>query len=213
MKRPRFCIISHIQRSICKILPEKGVFFFQWRVSFILPFACEQVGRTSLILIFIMENTRWYSGFCCEKAKTVDVIILTGIYNNISHDHNSQKHSLLYVLIKVPPRTSLENSRWHCSIALRWVNWLNVRTVCVELIVFDTDVSFTGLLFSVQETLLGRHDVSHMISALDPLSINRSLGTTLQMPLWKPAGKDFEQYIVIHTMPLDCWDFKSEVHP
>lgn len=62
--------------DVCRILPEKGVFFSQWRVSFILPFACEQVGCTSLVLIFVMENTWWYSGFCCEKAKTVDVIIL-----------------------------------------------------------------------------------------------------------------------------------------
>lgn len=150
MKRPHFCIISHIEWSICKILPKKGVFFFQRRASFILPFACEQVGRTSPVLIFIMENTWWYSGSCCDKVKTVDVIILTGIYDNISHDHNSQKHSLLYVLIMVPPRTSLENSLWHCSVALWLVNWFNVRTVCVELILFDTDVSFTSFLSSVQ---------------------------------------------------------------
>lgn len=128
----------------------KGCIFFSMKSQFHPPI-CMWTGRANQSgLDFHNGKHMMIFWVLLWKGKNSRCYNTEGIYNNISHDHNSQKHSLLYIFIMAPPRTSLENSLWHCSVALWLVNWLNVRIVCVELILFDIDVSFRSFLSSVQ---------------------------------------------------------------
>lgn len=104
-------------------------------------------------------------------------------------DCKYQKRFLLYVLKVVPPRTCRVSALWHCNVAMWLVTLLNERTACEELTVFDR-LSSMCLLFSVQKILPWTHEVWHTISALDPTSMYRSLGTTLHALSCRPAGNN-----------------------
>lgn len=77
----------------------------------------------------------------------------------------------------------------HSSVAMRSVKFRSVRTVCEELIRFDS-CPLSGLLSCFQRTPSWVHDVRHTIWTLDPLSMNTSLGITSQTLSSEPAGND-----------------------
>lgn len=118
-----------------------------------------------------------------EKNSNVIFYLTAGIYITVKY----QKYFLRYVLMYVPPRIWWVYALWHCNVASWWVKFLSVRTVCEELMVFDR-VSSMGLLFSVQKTLPGTHEVWHTTSVSDPYLMYWSLGTTLQVFACWPAG-------------------------
>lgn len=145
-------------------------------------------------LPLLPHNTRCMI-FCwvlLEKKQVSNVLyfmLLQASTTILIIEYKYQKYFLQYVVMKVPPMAYLVSVKWHCSKALGWVKFLSDNTVCEELIVFDR-LSSMGLWFSVQKTLPWAREVWHTISTLDPASMYTSLGKTLPVVLFWPAGNE-----------------------
>lgn len=168
---------------------EYRVVYLRWWFNRILPAAVEEVCRQFVWLIFPIQNTWYFAGFCCGKKKAYQqrYCIAFNVFRQHQQPNQAYIQSLQYAVIVVPPRTWRVSALCHSSIALWWVKFLSDRTAWVELTDLDW-LSPTRLLFRVQKILRGTHELGYTTSRSDPHSMYWSLRTTLQVFSCRPAG-------------------------